>query len=91
MTSEEIERAQSLVMSIASDEVRAILDEFSGVLGDIRNADAMISDMKFTERLTGQPSNPTGAAAVSSTDDGGFGRRVDPRVRARQRGGQRYR
>jgi hypothetical protein len=43
VTQAEIDRARSLAMTIASDKVRSILDEFSAALGEISNADAALS------------------------------------------------
>ena len=57
VTPEEIERVRSLVVSIASDEVRGILDEFNSSLVEISNADATLSGMERESAQTGREVN----------------------------------
>jgi hypothetical protein len=57
MTDEEIERVYALVVSIASEKVRAIMDEFFGVVDRIISADIAITGMEATQRVTDQPVN----------------------------------
>ena len=57
VTPEEIERVRSLVVSIASDEVRGILDEFNASLVEISNADATLSGMERESAQTGREVN----------------------------------
>jgi hypothetical protein len=48
---------RSLAMSIASDEVRDIIDEFNAALGEISNADATLSGMEHETARTGREAN----------------------------------
>jgi hypothetical protein len=58
VTAEEIERVQSLVVTIASKDVRDLIGEFAEVQADIHNADAAMSGIEHAESQTGQPENP---------------------------------
>jgi hypothetical protein len=58
VTQAEIDRARSLAMTIASDEVRGILDEFSTALGEITDADATILGMERESAQTGRDIDP---------------------------------
>ena len=59
-------------MSIASDEVRAILDDFSSVLADISNADAAITGITEAELQTRLPESPADSAGRASTSTSEF-------------------
>jgi hypothetical protein len=73
VTPDEIDRVRSLVMSIASDEVRDIIDEFGAALGTISDADATLSGMERESAKTGRE--------VDSQAWGGTKRDYDKRLK----------
>jgi hypothetical protein len=54
----EIDRARSLTLTIASAEVRKIIDEFADALDTINKADADLSDMDHESQQTGRDVDP---------------------------------
>jgi hypothetical protein len=58
VTQAEVDRARSLAMTIASPEVRAIIDEFSAALGEITDANATLLGMERAAAQTGRDVDP---------------------------------